>query len=274
MILTAVVLLGLTGLLLGLGLAISDRWLAVTVDPRVSAVRSALPGTNCGACGFPGCDGAAAAVVKGDAPVSVCVAGGQGAADQVAAVMGVASGVIEKKVAKVFCQGGEGRGVLKFRYVGVADCRAAVLVAGGPKACSYGCVGMGSCTRVCPCGALAMGGDGIPAVDPARCTGCGLCAAECPKRIISLVPDARRYHILCSSHDKGPAVKKVCSVGCIACTLCVKNCPGAAITIDNFLAVMDYGKCSHSGACLRKCPTGAIVHEVRPGETPDPASKT
>ena len=113
-----------------------------------------------------------------------------------------------------------------------------------------------------------MGADGIPVVDPARCTGCGLCVAECPRRVIRLVPDARRYHIRCSSHDKGPAVKKVCSVGCIACTLCVKNCPSKAIAISHFLAVMDYAACTHHGACRQKCPTGTIVCEVRPGETP------
>jgi electron transport complex protein RnfB len=274
MILTAVVLLGLTGLLLGVGLAISDRWLAVAVDPRVSAVRAALPGTNCGACGFPGCDGAASAVAEGNAPVSVCVVGGQGAADAVAAVMGVAAVAVEKKVARIFCQGGEGRGALKYRYSGVGDCRAAVQVAGGPKACSYACVGQGNCARVCRYGAIVMGADGIPVVDPEKCTGCGLCVAECPKKVIRLVADAKRFHILCSSHDKGPAVKRVCSVGCIACTLCVKNCPSNAIAIENFLAVMDYGRCAHSGACRQKCPTGAIVHEIRPGEPPDEVWKT
>lgn len=257
--------------MLGLGLAVSDRWLAVEIDPRVSAVRAALPGTNCGACGFPGCDGAAAAVAKGDAPAAVCVAGGQNVANAVAAVMGIEAGIVEKKVALVFCQGGEGRGVVKYRYAGAPDCRAAVLVAGGPKACPYGCVGLGNCTRVCPSDAIALGADGIPVVDPAKCTGCGLCVAECPKKVIRLVPDAKRYHIRCSSRDRGPAVKKVCSVGCIACTLCVKHCPAGAIAMEHFLAVMDYGKCIHAGECQRKCPTGAIVHEVRRGEgTPAP----
>jgi len=117
-------------------------------------------------------------------------------------------------------------------------------------------------------GAIVLGTDHLPDVDPAKCTGCGLCVVDCPRKVIRLVPDAKRYHILCSSHDKGPAVKKVCSVGCIACTLCVKNCPSKAIAITNFLAVMDYEKCTHAGACRQKCPTGTIVCEVRPGEAP------
>jgi ferredoxin len=188
--------------------------------------------------------------------------------------MGVAAVTVRKKVAKVFCQGGEGRAVLKYRYAGVADCRGAILVAGGPKACSYACVGLGDCTRVCPSGAIVIGTVGIPVIDPASCTGCGLCVAECPKRVIRLVAEEKRYHILCSSHDKGPAVRKVCSVGCIACSLCVKNCPSQAIAVDNFLAVMDYEKCAQSGVCRKKCPTGSIVREFRPGEPPDAVSGT
>jgi Na+-translocating ferredoxin:NAD+ oxidoreductase RNF subunit RnfB len=180
--------------------------------------------------------------------------------------MGVEAGEVQKVVAKVFCRGGEGKGVLKYRYQGVEDCRAAALVAGGPKACTWACVGFGNCVRVCPCDAITMGEDKIPVVNPALCTGCGICVAECPKNIIRLVPDAARYHILCSSHDKGPVVKRACTVGCIACTLCVKNCPREAIQMDSFLAVMDYEKCAHAGVCLTKCPTKTIVCEVRPGE--------
>ena len=272
MILTAIVVLGVAGLLLGLGLGLAHRRLAVAVDPRVAVVRAALAGGNCGACGFPGCDAAAAAVVAGEAPPTVCTAGGQRAADEVAAAMGVAAVAVERRVALVFCQGGVGKGVVKYRYAGAEGCRAALLVAGGPKACAYGCVGLGDCTRVCPSDAIAMGADGIPVIDPARCTGCGLCAAECPRKVIRLVPDAGRYHIRCSSHDRGPAVKKVCSVGCSACSLCVKHCPSGAIAMDRFLAVMDYAKCTHAGVCRQKCPTGAIVREVRRGEAaPAPA---
>lgn len=268
MIVVGVLALGATGLLLGLGLAFSDRWLHVDVDPRVTAVRGALPGTNCGACGFPGCDGAAAAIVDGEAPVTVCVAGGQSTADDVADILGVEAAAVSKRVAKVFCQGGEGRGFVKYRYQGIEDCRASLLVAGGPKACGYACVGLGNCVRVCPYGAIAMGPDRIPVVDPVLCTGCGICVAECPRQVIRLVPDNRRVHILCSSHDKGPIVKKVCNVGCIGCTLCVKQCPDKAITMDAFLAIMDYESCKHVGACVQKCPTGTIIVEVRHGEMP------
>ena len=95
---------------------------------------------------------------------------------------GVVAVAVEKKVALVFCQGGVGKGVVKYRHAGVEDCRAAVLVAGGPKVGPFACVGLGNCTRVCPYGAIAMGADHLPDVDPAKCTGCGLCVAECPRR--------------------------------------------------------------------------------------------
>jgi len=268
MIVLGLVSLGILGLLLGLGLAFSAKWLHVKVDPKIVAVQEVLPGTNCGACGFPGCEGAAVAVVGGEAPVTVCVAGGQGTADDVAEVMGVEAGEVQKVVALVFCRGGEGTGVTKYRYQGVDDCHAASIVAGGPKACSYACVGFGNCTRVCPYGAIVMGRDLIPVVDPKLCTGCGICVGECPKNVIRLVPDDRRVHIRCSSHDKGPQVKKVCSVGCIACKLCEKNCPQKAPKVDDFLAVMDYGKCSHTCYCVAKCKPGTIVIETREGETP------
>jgi RnfABCDGE-type electron transport complex B subunit len=261
-------ILGGLGTFLGLGLAFSSKWLHVHIDPKILAVQEVLPGTNCGACGFPGCEGAAVAVVKGEAPVTVCVAGGQETTDDVADVMGVEAAEVQKVVAKVFCQGGEGIGVTKYIYRGVEDCHAAILVAGGPKGCSWACVGFGNCTQVCPYGAILVADDGIPVVDPELCTGCGLCVTECPRNVIQLVPDDRRVHILCSSRDKGPQVKKVCTVGCIGCKMCEKNCPQKAPTVENFLAVMDYSKCSHTCYCVAKCKPATIVIETRPGETP------
>lgn len=266
-IMLGLAVLGGLGLLLGLGLAFSNKWLHVKVDPKITALQEVLPGTNCGACGFPGCEGAAVAVVKGEAEVTVCVAGGQETADDVADVMGVEAAAMQKVVALVFCRGGEGKSVTKYIYRGFEDCHAAAIVSGGPKACSYACVGFGNCTLVCPYGAIVMGEDKLPVVDPKLCTGCGLCVAECPKQIIHLVPDDRRVHILCSSREKGPQVKKVCAVGCIACKLCEKNCPQKAPTVENFLAVMDYDKCSHTCFCVAKCKPKTIVIETRPGET-------
>jgi Na+-translocating ferredoxin:NAD+ oxidoreductase RNF subunit RnfB len=235
--------------------------LAVEVDPRATAVRAALPGDNCGACGFRGAT----------APLRSCRGRGvavcrrrQSAADAVAR-HGVAAGAAEKKVA-VLCQGGETGS--KYCHAGVGTA-VAVLVAGAeglplPPSAFGNCTGLPS--------ARSWSVDCIPVVDPAKRTGCGLCVAE-PRAGDPPGPGRERYHILCSSHDKGPAVKKVCSVGCIACTLCVKNCPSKAIAIDHFLAVMDYAKCTHAGACRQKCPTGTIVCEVRPGEAP-PAAPT
>ena len=128
------------------------------------------------------------------------------------------------------------------------------------------CINCDVCEPVCPNEAIYMGPE-IYHIDPELCTGCGLCVAECPKQIIQLVPDNKRVHILCSSRDKGPVVKKVCTAGCIACKLCEKNCPEKAPKVENFLAVMDYDKCNHTCYCVAKCKPKTIVIEARPGET-------
>ena len=75
-ILAATLMVGGTGLLIGILLGIAGKKFYVEVDERETKVREALPGNNCGGCGYPGCDGAAAAVVKGEAPISVCPVGG------------------------------------------------------------------------------------------------------------------------------------------------------------------------------------------------------
>ena len=68
--------MGLFGLIFGAGLAFASKKFAVKTDPRVQEVLEALPGANCGACGFPGCAGYAAAVVSGDAAPNLCSPGG------------------------------------------------------------------------------------------------------------------------------------------------------------------------------------------------------
>ena len=45
--------------------------------------------------------------------------------------------------------------------------------------------------------------------------------------------------VTCSSHDKGPAAKKVCQNACIGCGLCMRNCSRGAIKVENFLAVVE-----------------------------------
>lgn len=101
LILEGIAVLGAMGAIFGALLAFAAKIFYVEVDPKQEAVRACLAGANCGGCGYPGCDGYAAAVAAGKAPVNCCVAGGQAAADQIAEIMGVSAGAEEKMVAFV-----------------------------------------------------------------------------------------------------------------------------------------------------------------------------
>ncbi|MBI5193510.1 MAG: RnfABCDGE type electron transport complex subunit B [Nitrospirae bacterium] len=256
----AVVTMGAMGILASVGLGIAAKKFAVEIDPKIADIDSALPHANCGACGYPGCMGFATAVASGTAPVSGCTAGGASTAAKVAAVMGMSAPEMpEKMIARVYCLGGKSEATDKSEYHGIQDCNAAVLISGGSKSCVHGCLGLASCVRACPFQAMYMSEDGLPVVIDEKCTGCGLCIPPCPKNLIELVPENKDVHIYCRSLDKGSDTKKVCTVGCIACNKCEKVCPYDAITIDSFLARIDYNKCTNCGLCVPVCPTNVIT---------------
>jgi Na+-translocating ferredoxin:NAD+ oxidoreductase RNF subunit RnfB len=257
LIATAVV--GGLGLIFGAMLSFLSGKFKVETDPRVDEIAGILPGANCGGCGFPGCPGYAAAVVGGKAPVNLCVVGKKPVADKIAGIMGAgAPADVEAKVVDVFCRGTSEACGRKYAYEGVEDCQAAFMLAGGDKDCAFGCLGYGSCTRACPFDAIHMGPDGLPVVDREKCTGCANCVAVCPKKTLQLVPVSKHVKILCSSHDKGATVRKLCKNGCIACNICVRTCPVGAITMQDNLAVIDFAKCDNCGKCVEKCPTKVI----------------
>ncbi|UCD70554.1 MAG: RnfABCDGE type electron transport complex subunit B [Syntrophobacterales bacterium] len=246
------------GLLASLGLGFVSRRFVVEVDPRIEAVERVLSGTNCGVCGYPSCSHFARAIVEEGAPVSGCIAGGEDTALALAKLMGVEAVTGEKKVAVVLCKGGKEESTTKFTYRGVEDCKAAVIISDGDKACSYGCLGLGTCEKVCPFDAVEISEDGLAIIDPEKCTGCGICVKECPKGIIQLVPVEKGVSILCHSDEKGSEVQKKCAVGCIACEICIRVCPFDAITMEGNLAVLDHERCRVCGLCIPRCPTETI----------------
>lgn len=256
---TFIFLAGL-GAIFGIGLAFAAQKFAVKVDPKVEMVRDVLPGANCGACGFAGCQGYAEAVVtKPEVPPNLCAPGKATVAEAVARITGKAAAAVEPNFARIMCQGGWSKSIKRFKYEGVQDCRAAVLAGGGDKACMYGCLGYGTCARVCPFGAITMNEDHLPVVDITKCTGCRKCEQACPKKVIEVLPASRQVLVACHSKDKGPETKKNCSVGCIACGKCVKICPFDAPSITTNLSRIDLDKCKVCGLCVSPCPTGAIV---------------
>lgn len=261
-ILIATLVVGLIGLLIGITLVGAGAFFHVEVDERESAVRAELPGNNCGACGYAGCDALAAAIVNGSAPVNACPICSADATGAIGEIMGVSVSAAQRRVARVHCSGDCVKSPAKVGYVGIQDCRAAALAGLSPSACAYGCLGFGTCAKTCPQDAISMV-DGLARVRPAACVGCGLCVSACPQGLISLVP-AGVFSVSCSSHDKGPAVKKVCAAGCIGCGLCVKQCEYGAVTLENNLAVIDPDKCTGCGKCAEKCPVKVILPVATP----------
>ena len=96
-IIMPVVILGITGVLMGLFLAFASKKFEVEVDPKVEAILAVLPGANCGACGFPGCAGYAAGVALEGAKMTLCAPGGPKVAEKIGDIMGVAVEMPVKK---------------------------------------------------------------------------------------------------------------------------------------------------------------------------------
>lgn len=257
-VITSVLIVTIIGIIAGVGLSVASVIMKVPVDEKQQKIREALPGANCGACGFSGCDGYAAALSQGKTDnTGLCAPGGQAAADKIAEILGVSACSAEKKVAKVKCLGNCDNTQKQVNYKGVKTCRAAKQIFSGGGDCAYGCIGYGDCVKVCPERAVKIT-NGIAAVCEELCVGCGLCAKECPKDVIEIRTMAKPT-VSCKNTEKGPDVRKVCGVGCIGCGICAKKCPKDAIEVKNFLAYIDCEKCINCGACKAACPRKCII---------------
>lgn len=247
------------GLLLSGMLAVADKKLYVFEDPRIDAVEAQLPSVNCGACGFAGCRAFAEALVAGQAQPGRCTVSSPEAIAAIAAYLGVDPGHGEKRVARLACAGGDNVARRFAHYEGRESCRAASLVAGGGKSCTYGCLGYGDCVRACPFDAVRLDGNNLPRVDEVKCTACGNCVAECPKHLYSIHPLSEHLFVCCSTQMRGKDAKEACSVACIGCGSCARTLP-EVITMNQNLPVVDYAKNAlATREATDKCPTGAIV---------------
>ena len=235
------------GLIFGALLGVTGRVFKVPTNEKVEALRACLPGANCGACGFPGCDGYAAAV------------GGPACAAKMAEIMGVTVNESVRMVASVACQGYGDHCKPKGIYEGMTDCVAASLVNSGTKACSYACLGLGTCERACPFDAIHIDPiKQIAVVDEEKCQACKKCVAACPQHVLSMRPAGRKVNVGCHNPEKGIALKEKCDRACIGCEACVKACNFGAIEMENGVPKIDYEKCVGCMACADACPTGAM----------------
>lgn len=275
-ILIAVIVLGGIALVSAVVLYVCSKKFAVHEDPRLAQVSALLPGANCGGCGYPGCSGMAAALVKGADAGSLdglyCPVGGASVMGQVADLLGMAVANTEPKVAVVRCNGTCELRPRIAEYNGLRTCAAMHSCGAGETACGYGCLGCGDCVKACAFGAITINPEtGLPEVDEDKCTGCGACAKACPRHIIELRKKGvkgRRVYVRCVNKDKGAAAMKACKAACIGCGKCEKECQFGAITIENNVSYIDPDKCRLCRKCVEACPTHAIIAVNFPAPRP------
>ncbi len=249
------------GLVAALMLGISSKILAVEENPKVEAVLDALPGANCGGCGYAGCEGYAVAVVnKPEIAANLCIVGG----DKVSIVVGELTdkrvAASEPQISYRRCEKVEGKVAVRCQYVGVPSCAAAALLASGngPDQCAYSCLGHGDCVKACPFDALYLK-DGLVEVNAQCCTGCGACTKVCPRSVLEIIPRRARVMVGCSTKDKGKAVTEICETGCIKCMRCIKACPAEAVRMEDGIIHINQTQCLSYGAecgmaCVDSCP--------------------
>jgi len=256
----AVAFMAGVGLVLGIVIGIFARLFRVKSDPRVDLVIELLPGANCGGCGMAGCADFAKAVVSGQMAPSKCPVSSSEQVSAIAQALGIEAGEAFKQKAVVHCGGDREQTMRLASYNGVIDCVSASLVAGGPKGCTYGCLGMGTCARKCPFGAIEMI-NGLAIVHSELCVGCGSCVAVCPRNVIKLVPAEAEVHVYCNSPLKAPAKRLVCKVACIGCRKCAKAAPDKFL-IEGFKATVDYSHKplpTQEDVVAAACPTGSLL---------------
>ncbi len=256
-IILPVIIVGLIGLIAGVGLSVASKIMAVPTDEKQEKIREALPGANCGACGYSGCDGYAAAIALGEVSPDKCSAGGASTASALAEILGVEI-TNDPKIAFIACNGSFDKTKSRFNYSGMQSCTAASLVNGGPLSCQYGCIGFGDCAKACPFGAITIE-NGRPVVCGDICVGCGKCTTACPKSLISLIPQITTIRVACSNKQKGAPVAKNCGASCISCKMCEKVCEAGAIKVIDNIAVIDYNLCTACGKCKDACKRGVIL---------------
>ena len=256
----AATVMGSLALFFGIVLAVANRVLRVEEDPRLETINDMLPGTNCGACGEPGCAGFADTLLAGKNTPSGCTVASSEVRDGIADVLGVNAGAAEKRVARLHCAGGRSRAKQIAAYEGHESCRGAHLVGGGGKGCSWGCLGLADCELSCTFDAIHMNADGLPVVDIEKCTACGDCVDACPKALFEILPLAHYLLVQCKVPLAGDEARALCEVTCDACGRCAQDAAKGLIHMAGNLPVIDYGAGGPASPdAIKRCPTEAIV---------------
>ena len=251
-------LAALAGLLSGI-LLLAGRFLRVAEDPRLEQLVAFLPGTNCGACGQAGCRAFAIALLAGKVSPAGCSLSSPAAQQRIANFLHVAVGVAERRVARLACAGGRDVAPMLASHEPEPQCATAAVVAGGGKACAWGCLGLGDCERSCRYEAIRMSPNGLPVVDEAKCTACGDCVRACPKELFRIVPQRQPLWVACNNPLAGSNLVETCRVACTACARCVQDAPDWLRLDRNLPRLLDGAVGRPPRAAIERCPTGAIV---------------
>jgi Na+-translocating ferredoxin:NAD+ oxidoreductase RNF subunit RnfB len=272
-IIYAVIALGGIAAVFALIIFFVEQKFKVIEDPKIDEVQAAVPGANCGGCGFAGCRAFAEAIVKaGTLENFNCPVGGADVMKQISSIMGIEAQIKEPLVAVVRCNGSFANAPAKVEYDGAISCQFAHQLYSGDNGCPYGCLGLGDCVDACKFDAMYMDKTtGLPVILQDKCVACGACVKACPRGIIEMRNKQKknmRIYVCCVNMEKGAVARKNCSVACIGCGKCFDVCPHGAIEMKTdetgkfkLLAYIDHEKCKLCRKCAPVCPTNAI-HEV------------
>ncbi|MGK5092717.1 4Fe-4S dicluster-binding protein [Deltaproteobacteria bacterium TL4] len=162
----------------------------------------------------------------------------------------------KRKVALVRCRGGKFNS--RRRLAKQFDTCAAAHESQPDTVCSFGCLGLGDCQKVCEEEAIQLSAKMLPVIDRDKCVGCGLCVSVCPRKTMNLTGRNLRIQVLCRSKLDEEAQKQFCLQGCIGCGRCVIACDDSSIRVTNNLAHIQSRTCILCGICARWCTSGCL----------------
>lgn len=258
-----VIILTVIGVVIAVAIGLVAKYFGQEQDPRAEKLLEFLPGANCGACGFAGCADYVKAMLDGSAKPGLCVSMTEENIAEAAKLLGgIEVEHHESKIAVVCCKGSDDVAASRAFYNGVTDCVNAMIVANGGKTCTYGCLGLGTCARACPFGAIEITQKHLAIVHSDLCKGCGKCVAACPRHVIKLVPKSANVHVFCNSPENFKFKKTACKAACIGCKKCAKGSEEGQVEFQGFLARINYDN-PPSEHVVDECPAHAMGRNVK-----------